>query len=441
MRNIARALGLLLLICGARPARAGNLDSVFVSDQAAMMGGAVTALAADTTAIFYNPAGLAADTSHASVSVSTSSYGVSTRSSPTLLVRSPSTRTTDLTTKQLLSVPAAIAFFVPVTPRLGAGFGIFVPVALNEWQRDAVTIENGSTVTRASFENRLVGTDFRIGGGIGYALTDTLRIGGALFATYTVGTLQLDFAGTQHTDDAAVASTQISINDEVLRIGAVATLGVQWQPAPDIIVAATWFLPELELTSQDRLSQQASAFGPDGAVAENTFQRITSGPRGAGNSRVFLGAAYKGERFRLGLEGNFTKPSGDFVKDEVWNARAGLQGRVVEGVWVGAGLFTDRSPDVFDSTSLLGRSVDFYGGTLGVRLESAYLARLVHDWKGKSEEKESSLLFFTALTARYAYGTGQTSVIAIDDAGALNGRGVDVTVHEISGQLSTGIAF
>ncbi|HSI05215.1 MAG TPA: hypothetical protein VLC93_12090, partial [Myxococcota bacterium] len=437
MKDIARALALLVIAVIARPALAGNLDAVFVSDQAAMMGGAVTALASDTTAIFYNPAGLVADTSHASISLSTSSYGFSTRSSPSLLVESPSTRSSDLTTQQLLSVPAAIAFFVPLSPRLGAGFGIFVPVALNEWQRDAVVIENGTTVGRASFENRLVGTDFRIGGGVGYALTDTLRVGAALFATYTVAALHLDFATTQHTDEIAVASTQISVNDEVLQLGAVATLGIQWQPRADVIIAATWFLPELEVTSQDRLSQQASAFGPDGAVADNAFLRITSGVRSAGNSRLFFGAGYRGERLRLGLEGNFTKPSGDFVKGEVWNARAGMQARVVEGVWLGAGLFTDRSPDRFDSTSLLSRSVDFYGATFGVRLESSYLARLVRDWKGKSDANESSLVFFTALTARYAYGTGRTAVVAIADDGTLEGRGVDVTVHEISGQLST----
>ncbi len=441
MKNIARALGLLVLVSATRPARAGNLDGVFVSDQAAMMGGAVTALASDTTAIFYNPAGLAADTSHASISLSTSSYGVSTRSSPSLLAQSPSTRSSDLTTQQLLSVPAAIAFFVPINERLGAGFGIFVPTALNEWQRDAVTIENGTTVSRASYENRLVGTDFRIGGGMGYALTDNLRIGGGLFATYTVATLQLDFGGVQHTDDVAVASTQISANDEALQLGAVATLGIQWQLTPQVILAATWFLPALEFTSQDRLSQQTSAFGPEGAAAENVFQKFSTGVKGAGNSRVFLGVGYKGERLRLGLEANFTKPTGEVVKDEVWNARAGLQGRVVDGIWLGGGLFTDRSPDRFDATSLLGRSVDFYGATLGVRLESTYLARLVRDWKGKSETNESSLLFFTALTARYAYGTGRMTVIAIDRDGVLAGRGVDVTVHEISGQLSTGIAF
>ena len=441
MKHISGSLGLLVIALIARPVLAGNLDSVFVSDQAAMMGGAVTALASDTTAIFYNPAGLAAYTSHTSISLSTSSYGVSTRSSPSLVVAGPSTRTTDLNTKQILSVPAAIAFFVPVTPRLGAGFGLFVPAALNEWQRDGVTIESGNTVSQASFENRLVGTDFRIGAGVGYALTDTLRLGAGLFATYTTATLQLDFAGVQQTDGAPVASTQLSINDEALQLGAMATLGVQWQPTPAIILGATWYLPTLELTGQDRLSRQFSAFGPEGFAADNTFQRITSGARDTGNSRLFFGAAYKSERLRVGLEANFTKPSGELGREELWNARAGVQARVLEGVWLGAGVFSDRAPEVFDATSLLGRSVDFYGGTLGVRLESAYLARLIHDWRGNSATNESSLLFFTTLTGRYAHGSGRTTVIAIDAAGALDGRGIEVTVHELSGQLSTGIAF
>jgi hypothetical protein len=95
--------------------------------------------------------------------------------------------------------------------------------------------------------------------------------GAALFAAYTAAILHLDFAGLQHADEVAVASTQVSINDEALQLGALATLGVQRQPRPDVIV-----------------------------------------------------------------------------------------------VWLGAGVFTDRTPDRFDPSSLLSRSVDFYGRRAGV---------------------------------------------------------------------------
>lgn len=284
----------LAVVAFARAAQAGNLDGVFVSDQAAMMGGAVTALAASTTAVYYNPAGLAADTKHTSISLSTSSYGFSTRSSPSLAGTGADRSTDRLTTLQLLSVPAAIAYFKPLTPRLGAGFGLFVPLAVNEWQRDAATV--GST--SATLENRLSANEYRLGGGVGYALTDTLRLGGALFVSYQTATVHYDFSSQQRTDDTVTSAAQLNINDELTRLSALATLGAQWQPTPEIIVGATWFLPQVQLTGSDRLSSQSTAFGPGTAFATNVFDTV-SGSRGGGETRVALGVACSVERLRL----------------------------------------------------------------------------------------------------------------------------------------------
>lgn len=439
MKRLVLAIAVVLLPVVAR---AGNLDGVFVSDQAAMMGGAVTALASDTTATFYNPAGLAADTSHTSVSITTSSYGLSTRSSPSL-VAVGGTRSQDLSTLQLLSVPAAISFYKPLSNRLGVGFGIFVPSAVNEWQRNSAGFDADGSQIDVTYENRLQGSDFRIGGGIGYALTDKLRVGAGLFIAYTTATLHIDFSGIRRAGATAQAMSSISINDELMQLGAVATLGAQWDLTPELTIGTAVWLPQLQFSTQDRLSEHLASVDTDGGTfdATNSFRLIKTGARATSNARVSLGAGYKIPKFRMGVEASFADLSGDLQKANVWNARIGAQFLAFEGVWVGGGLFTDRSPDRYDSNSLLSQSVDFYGVTAGIRLESYYLARLVHDWQGKSAEQESSLIFFTSVTGRYARGTGKMTTILIDSGSNIETSASDVTVNEVSGQLSTGVAF
>ena len=52
--------GATLLLLLARPAYAGNEDEILLGNDAALMGGAITATTADGSALWYNPAGLAA---------------------------------------------------------------------------------------------------------------------------------------------------------------------------------------------------------------------------------------------------------------------------------------------------------------------------------------------------------------------------------------------
>ena len=128
----------------------------------------------------------------------------------------------------------------------------------------------------------------------------------------------------------------------------------------------------------------------------------------------------------------------DFLVDRelVWNLRAGALVPLGGGLGVGAGAFTDRSaertPTEFGVTK-----VDYYGGTLGLRLDTPVrLAR---------SERAESLIFRSEIAARYAYGSGQTPTLRFEFDDALpfpaSGEAVDLQFHEVYVFVASSVLF
>ena len=132
------------------------------------------------------------------------------------------------------------------------------------------------------------------------------------------------------------------------------------------------------------------------------------------------------------------RPEVDVDRKAVANARVGIFQPVLSSVALGAGLFTDRSPDVV-RWSLLGGGGDFYGGTVGVEISNEH--RLA------PTEPADSLLFSTVFALRYAFSSGSFGR-AVGDSEGVNpvgapfqsARGV-LRVHEVAIYVGSGLHF
>ncbi len=446
MRRVAV---LFLALLAARSARAGNLDAVFVSDEAAMMGGAVTAISADCGATFYNPAGLALDTSYSSISLSASTYAFALRSRQ-LLEAAPEVGGTvdDLSTLQVVTVPAAVASYFPINEDIGVGFGLFAPSAANEWQRNAIDIEDGGNTFRLTFEERVQASQLYIGGGVGVRVSDTLRLGGSLFGLYSVQSAHLDLAGDETFSDGSQDGLVLSQNSEGYSLGLRAVGGLQWEPLPGWMIGATVQLPTLELVSETSLSSALALVDADSdPFLASPFSRDSTGLGASLAVRALAGIGYRGELTRFGAEASYQRGDrNNSLSSDVWNARVGFGRRLNDYIMAGAGAFTDRSSQRADDEMLGASSLDYYGFTVGLRGETHYLARIVGDYIGaEAEEEQTRLVFFTALAGRYAYGTGTGSSLSFgaNRAGELDAVNAsrELVVHEFSGTLSTGVIF
>lgn len=146
MRNAVIPLALAIGVCTAQEASAGNLDTFVLGNDAAMMGGAVSATATGSTAIWYDPAGLDGATFQ-SVDVGFNAYAVRFGSSPDLTAdASKGGHREKLTNLDISPVPTTLAY----TRRIGGwqvGAGLFVPNRSLYLRRTLVRVTDGNRVT------------------------------------------------------------------------------------------------------------------------------------------------------------------------------------------------------------------------------------------------------------------------------------------------------
>ena len=151
------------------------------------------------------------------------------------------------------------------------------------------------------------------------------------------------------------------------------------------------------------------------------------------------GVAYEAETYSVSADVDYVSPirNEDTGQDRVAqvNARVGGLVRISPGVWLGAGLFSDRSAAGGP------RSVDFYGGTFGLRLRSDRTL-------DKTKEEDDKLTFETVVAVRYAYGFGnadsiRTNLLADPNAGeeVISLVETDLGVHELTLTIGAGLRF
>jgi hypothetical protein len=216
----------------APPGRAdeGRYQDYVVGARAMGLGGAFTAIADDSSGIFYNPAGIV-DVGRARLSISTNLYGLELRGADPI-TSATARLDSGFSAADLIIVPSSTGAVMGVGESLpnghhrhAVGFGTQVPQYTSRFRE--------STGERASFSSRLVDRSLHAGAGYGFRASPWLRIGaGAHYILRTLDTEEnLRTPGLAETESAfrvvesSLRSTQHSAR---LIVGAKVRPGPRW---------------------------------------------------------------------------------------------------------------------------------------------------------------------------------------------------------------------
>jgi hypothetical protein len=422
MKTRAVSASLVAAISLTPPALAGNQDSYYMSGQAALQAGAVTADARGGGAVWYNPAGLA-EIRGLRLDVGANAFRLDFGGVPDLdPIDAKNAEITRLRSINFGSVPAAMT----LTHRfgdVGVGFGLFVPTDDTMYLRSQIkeTTESKSRAAELGLDAHSSLSDYYLGPAVGLRLGSGVSIGASVFANYetSLGTsvVEGNIADGEGALDAAFADHE---TDDWQQVGAQAVFGVQIHPDRYFSAGLTIRTPVVRLYQvRQRVSVRLVAEHEERPVATNAFDE-TSGfdAEVIAPTRVQLGLSRSFGRWHVSAEANYLFPFEDSEQQietlATANARAGLRYELSPTFKIGGGLYTDRAttdPKNFTQTGL-----DYYGLTLGGELSTPYETVQKGD---ETFDPPRGLVFATGVALSYAAGFGRVvraDVVTSEDA-------------------------
>ncbi len=444
MRRRARcgalaALGVWLALPGA--ARAGNGDGILVGNEAAMTGGAVSAVVRDGSGAWYNPAGLAS-VDRAAVDVNGSALQIRAAEEGGL-ISSTTGESNDGGYLELLSIPSAATIARRLEPGITLAFGIFAPRFGSHTTRTGLDADSGDNRARWTLSSAEFRATYHAGGALGVRISDQLRFGVSLFGVYRESSDTYQSSGAFELGDGRTRVRSQGGIVQVRSAGLELGLGLQWEPHPGVIIGLTGRSPGLELLTQIR----ATETDLDLTVSDGAADMLEFRPEDAETLDPAVTVLTTG-RFNLSFGHRFAR---GWVAAEldlqlpreleplprrrfVWNVRVGGRYEIDERLGIGAGFFTDLSEG--EPIEGLGQTqVDFVGWTAGFEYRTPHQL-------GENEDA-SSLIFSTTAALRYAIGWGQVGGLRFDPS---NGTAretfpVGTTVHELGLHIGSALYF
>ena len=286
-RNAVAISVTLALLAAGGSAFAGNQGSTFLSNEAAITGGAVVSHIEDAGAAWYNPAGLAA-VDRSSLDLSASAFVLRRYSIPDAAltrVRGEPVTTSEATFTEVVSVPSALTYVRALSDDVTGALGVFVP--------DAEDLDVAAEFERAgvpSYVWNLTATRrtsrYLAGPAVGWRLSDRVRLGLSAFASYETSRAARVFQSTFHdpaSSDVTDSALSVERTTRTRRFGGVLALGAQLEASPQwrlglVVRSPHWVVGVLDHVREGNNASRVYATAPaeiDGAIKETSNESST----------------------------------------------------------------------------------------------------------------------------------------------------------------------
>jgi hypothetical protein len=449
-RALASFAGTIGLIHAPALASASD-DGFALSDDAALMGGAVIASGRDAASAWYNPALLGSNRRN-HIDVSATVYGLRhTRARAGVMeIVGDERRGLKATDQQFVVVPTAFAVATALRRNVSLGFGFFT----SRWYEPDLRVEGRGVNAAAGYgflhQARLLGVSRRHHAGpmLGWSPVRGFQIGLSVHGIYDKHERMSRVIANATAFEGVEATTWARNDDSELRsFGGRAVLGVRgdlgrWVQAGASVRTPALAVHQVVSGSESLVVASIDAMGETSNRAELQTDPIPPRPRALAPWTVATGLSVGNARWRIGLDAEalaaLRDSYGELHQRATWNLRFGGRVQVSRRWTLGAGAFTNRS--VVPAVEVGEADVDLWGASLGVQfLSPVRLAR---------SEAARSLAFRTTVAARYAGGVGRFGQLELryPDTGAsdftVSASGTTpATVHFVNVYVGTGLVF
>lgn len=438
MKAHARLLSAALALVSGT-AFAAPPEELPVSNEAAMMGGAVRAAGRSAGSFWYNPA-LLGRVHLSETEANGEVLGLRWTQAPNVvaLERLDGTRSsTSLRDAQFVAVPTTFAGAIALTPKLTIGYGLFQPLA-SDFSASADVQEGEAGTDETVFQLRYTQSSQRYYGGLGlgYEFSPNFQMGASLFAAYdqTERTQQLFLARSGELAASGLVDESASIGS----FGLAAAFGVRGRLGRIVAAAASVRAPTFVLTQSIEGGRTVSE-----STAEATQTRIeTLDPE------IWRQSQLRGWEFGAGLSvgpGDWlvsldlsaqtgTRPrSGPLAAGPSFGVQLGGNARLSERLSLGAGAFY-ASPSGNDE-SLGALSLHRVGGSLGFELR-----------RRLELANRNNIEFRTVIAAWYAYSFGTSAGLEVETSAqqaiaAMATTQVSARSHLVMLHIGSALAF
>lgn len=445
LRWVAPALCAGLTLALPRVADAGNADAFYLSGEAALAAGAVTATTSGGGSVWYNPAGLAS-LSGTRLDVNVSGYAVRFGATADFDSTVPGTDETRLTLIDLDVVPAAVT----LTRRFGSvgvGLGVFVPsqnAVILRTQLSAPPDSEGNSL-EFGYDSTTRYQEYHLGPGFGWDPIEALSLGASLLVNYRTRVEVTDVSATVESPTSKTSWFGHSTLDSQ-GAGLEMVIGGQYRFAPGWSFGAVVRTPAVRMGESVHSVETGLVADSSGQVDDEVSfnQRFGVSTQVVTPFRFHLGLSHTFDGSTLSFDSSLTLPFENVVfsvqERLTWNARLGIVSDLSEYWKLGGGIFTDRSP--YETPTQFQQSqLNFYGVTVGLDWHRTFG---VVSRNGKMFEEPRLMLFGTTVALSYAIGLGEMggAVVGPSPGGGimLEENVVDVVAHEFTLHIGSTLA-